>query len=97
MRLSFARRFSFAPTAQRFGADTPLVLHGASGLPAAMLARAIGAGVCKFNVNTEVRAAARAANLRAASAGDDVLACMEASTAAMADVMEAKMRLFAGE
>jgi hypothetical protein len=48
-------------------------------------------------VNTEVRAAARAANLRAASAGDDVLACMEASTAAMADVMEAKIRLFSGE
>ena len=34
--------------------DTPLVLHGASGLPEAMVHRAIAAGVTKFNVNTEV-------------------------------------------
>ena len=38
--------------------ETPLVLHGASGLPDDMLRRAIRAGICKFNVNTEVRAAA---------------------------------------
>merc|ERR1719321_2353110 len=36
--------------------DTPLVLHGVSGLPEDMIARAIEASVCKFNVNTEVRA-----------------------------------------
>ncbi|MEV7087448.1 class II fructose-bisphosphate aldolase [Streptomyces sp. NPDC093085] len=34
----------------------PLVLHGASGLPPADLARAIGHGVCKVNINTELRA-----------------------------------------
>ncbi|MEM6592716.1 MAG: class II fructose-bisphosphate aldolase, partial [Cyanobacteria bacterium P01_C01_bin.73] len=33
----------------------PLVLHGASGLPALMIQRSIELGVCKFNVNTEVR------------------------------------------
>lgn len=35
----------------------PLVLHGTSGLPDEMITRAIGCGVCKFNVNTEVRTA----------------------------------------
>jgi tagatose 1,6-diphosphate aldolase GatY/KbaY len=35
----------------------PLVLHGASGLPTEMVTRAIEIGVCKFNVNTEVREA----------------------------------------
>ncbi|MEU4895809.1 class II fructose-bisphosphate aldolase [Streptomyces sp. NPDC044780] len=35
--------------------DVPLVLHGASGLPAADLTHAIGQGVCKVNVNTELR------------------------------------------
>lgn len=33
----------------------PLVLHGASGLPAEAVGRAIELGVAKFNVNTELR------------------------------------------
>ena len=37
--------------------SVPLVLHGTSGLPDEMIARAIGCGVGKFNVNTEVRTA----------------------------------------
>ena len=37
--------------------EIPLVLHGASGLPSEMIARSIQLGVCKFNVNTEVRQA----------------------------------------
>lgn len=37
--------------------DTPLVLHGASGLPADDLHRALDGGVCKVNVNTELRRA----------------------------------------
>jgi tagatose 1,6-diphosphate aldolase GatY/KbaY len=35
----------------------PLVLHGTSGLPDAMITRAVALGVCKFNVNTELRSA----------------------------------------
>jgi len=77
--------------------DLPLVLHGASGLPEAMIARAIAAGVCKFNVNTEVRAAARAATAEAAAGGSDVLAMMKVSTDAMATIVEAKMRCFGGK
>ena len=33
----------------------PLVLHGTSGLPDDMIGQAIALGVCKFNVNTELR------------------------------------------
>ena len=35
--------------------DVPLSLHGASGIPDADVARAIALGVCKVNVNTEIR------------------------------------------
>lgn len=37
--------------------DIPLVLHGASGIPEAMIARAIALGVCKVNVATELKIA----------------------------------------
>ncbi|MDJ0783577.1 MAG: class II fructose-bisphosphate aldolase [Desulfosarcinaceae bacterium] len=40
------------------GLTIPLVLHATSGLPDEMVARSIPLGVCKFNVNTEVRHAA---------------------------------------
>ena len=42
-------------SAIRNAVDVPLVLHGASGLPTEMIRRAIARGVCKFNVNTELR------------------------------------------
>lgn len=35
--------------------EMPLALHGASGLPADDLRRAVSLGVCKVNVNTELR------------------------------------------
>jgi len=35
--------------------DLPLSLHGASGLPPADVRRAISLGICKVNVNTEIR------------------------------------------
>ena len=78
-------------------AGTPLVLHGASGLPDDMIHRAIRAGICKFNVNTEVRAAARAAVATRAAEGRDVLDVMGGAVEAMAPVVEAKMRAFAVE
>ncbi|GKX57369.1 class II aldolase, tagatose bisphosphate family protein [Leminorella grimontii] len=37
--------------------DIPLVLHGASGLPEKMVREAIGLGVCKVNVATELKIA----------------------------------------
>lgn len=38
--------------------DIPLVLHGCSGIPDALIKRAVGMGVCKINVNTEISTAA---------------------------------------
>jgi tagatose 1,6-diphosphate aldolase GatY/KbaY len=81
---------------QNVGKDMLLVLHGASGLPAAMISRSIQLGVCKFNVNTEVRQAymntLRSEVCSAAKA--DLLPCMEQSIAAMQQVVIEKMRLF---
>jgi len=74
---------------------TPLVLHGASGLPEGMLTRAVHAGITKFNVNTEVRAAATAARAAATAEGRDLLDGMGLSVEAMSAVVEAKMRAFA--
>jgi len=34
--------------------DIPLVLHGCSGIPDALIKQAISMGVCKINVNTEI-------------------------------------------
>ena len=73
----------------------PLVLHGASGLPDEMLTRAVRAGITKFNVNTEVRAAATAARAAASAEQRDLLDGMGLSVDAMAAVVEAKMRSFA--
>ena len=74
--------------------EAPLVLHGASGLPDDMLRRAIRAGICKFNVNTEVRAAAVQGVASASAAGGDVLDLMRAGADAMVPVVEAKLRAF---
>jgi tagatose 1,6-diphosphate aldolase GatY/KbaY len=35
--------------------NLPLVLHGASGLPSNLISQSIRQGVCKFNVNTDIR------------------------------------------
>ncbi|EPN9528822.1 tagatose bisphosphate family class II aldolase [Cronobacter malonaticus] len=51
-RLDFARLADI-----RAVVNVPLVLHGASGLPAADIQRAISLGVCKVNVATELKAA----------------------------------------
>lgn len=62
----------------------PLVLHGASGLPRAALARSIELGVCKVNVNTELRAA-YLAGLRS-SASPELAEVLEAGRGAAANV-----------
>ncbi len=76
--------------------DVPLVLHGASGLADAMVQRAIELGVCKLNVNTEVRDAYMNA-LREGlhgSARSDLLGLLAHVTVAMQAVVSAKLRLF---
>ena len=80
----------------RESVSLPLVLHGASGLPADMIWRSIELGVCKFNVNTELRQAYVAA-LRGQldhSQDPDLLAMMQAAVKEMQDVVASKLRLF---
>ena len=80
----------------RWTVPIPLVLHGASGLPAPMVRRVIELGVCKLNVNTELRDAYLAALADGLSAGErpDLIELMQAATDAMRMVVAAKLRLF---
>ncbi|PSB24062.1 class II fructose-bisphosphate aldolase [Stenomitos frigidus] len=76
--------------------EIPLVLHGASGLPAAMISRSIQLGVCKFNVNTEVRQAYLQA-LKEEVCGkspSDLLEIAGAAITAMESVITEKLALF---
>jgi len=92
-RLDFERLIKIR---QNVGEDVLLVLHGASGLPAPMISRSIQLGICKFNVNTEVRQAymTMLKSERCASEQADLIPCMEDSIAAMQQVVMEKMRLF---
>jgi len=74
----------------------PLVLHGASGLPAAMIQQSIELGVCKFNVNSEVRKTYLQfwQEYGQTEAKSDLLDGQKAVTAAMQAVIAEKMRLF---
>jgi tagatose 1,6-diphosphate aldolase GatY/KbaY len=76
--------------------DVPLVLHGASGLPGEMISKSIELGVCKFNVNTEVRQAylqSLKMNLSAPKT-PDLVDLMEKAIATMQGVISEKLQLF---
>jgi tagatose 1,6-diphosphate aldolase GatY/KbaY len=90
-RLDFERL-----NAIRKAVSVPLVLHGASGLPEAMVRRAIELGVTKFNVNTEVRAAFVGALRQGFGAPKppDLLELMQGAVVAMQLVVSAKLHLF---
>lgn len=80
-------------------AGSPLSLHGASGIPEAMVRRAIGAGVAKVNVNTELRGAYLAATARTIGEvmkGSRLAALHSAQVAAVEEVVAAKLRLLEG-
>lgn len=74
----------------------PLVLHGASGLPALMIQRSIELGVCKFNVNTEVRQKYLEfwREYGQSNSKRDLLDCQKAVTGAMQEIVAQKIRLF---
>lgn len=92
-RLDFARLCEI-----RARVDIPLVLHGASGLPPDAIKQAIELGICKFNVNTEIRVALFSA-LRAQLAGNasdyDLPQVFGSAVTAMQLVIEEKIELFA--
>lgn len=89
-RLDFKRL-----AAIRKSVDVPLVLHGASGLPETMISQSIQLGVCKFNVNTEVREAyldvLKSSN---SLSSPDLLDVMQKAIAAMQVVVSEKLALF---
>ncbi|WP_036486126.1 class II fructose-bisphosphate aldolase [Myxosarcina sp. GI1] len=74
----------------------PLVLHGASGLPAKMIRQSIELGICKFNVNTEVRKKYLQfwREYGRKESQIDLLDCQKAATAAMQEVIAEKIGLF---
>ena len=79
--------------------DVPLSLHGASGLPDADVRRAVAAGVCKVNVNTELRArlfAELERRLPETAPGLRLLELESAIADAVAVVASEKLRLLAG-
>ena len=83
------------PTATDAG-QVKLVLHGASGLSRELVQQAMGQGICKFNVNTDLRDAAIDSIVAAASGKKrpDVLPLMASTKEAMKKVALAKFNLF---
>ena len=78
---------------------TPLVLHGASGLPDKTVRQAIELGIRKMNVNTELRGAlldAFSLALPEAQNGYNVMELFSAGEAAVQDLVEEKIALFGG-
>jgi tagatose 1,6-diphosphate aldolase GatY/KbaY len=75
--------------------NVPLVLHGASGLPEALIRQAIEIGVQKFNVNTELREAYVSA-LRVSLAREeriDLVQILESVVEGMKAIVVEKLRL----
>lgn len=75
----------------------PLSLHGASGIPDAMIQHAIMTGIAKINVNTELRAAylaATAAHLAAVLDGSRLAALHAAQVDAVRAVVLDKLQSF---
>lgn len=76
--------------------DTPLSLHGASGLPKDDVRKSISLGISKVNVNTEIRARYLSAlneNIPRSMQGYRVLELHDAVVAAVADVVSDKLKL----
>lgn len=74
----------------------PLVLHGTSGLPDEMILQAVEQGVCKFNVNTEVRTAYTCAlsRLFKEDPATELVDVIQGSIDAMKLPIKDKIRLF---
>lgn len=78
----------------RKAVSVPIVLHGASGLPEDMVRRAIELGVCKLNVNTELREAYLGALKDRLAESPDLMELMQGAVDAMKAVVCAKLQLF---
>lgn len=74
----------------------PLVLHGTSGLPDAMILESTRRGVCKFNVNTELRQAyiRSAKEYLTAVAAPELVDLMQVVIEGVKQPVQSKMELF---
>ncbi|MCD1619305.1 ketose-bisphosphate aldolase [Salipiger marinus] len=71
-------KLDFELLAQLVGVtDTPLVLHGGSGIPDTALRKAFGMGMKKLNVGTELRLGFLRGVHAGVEAGDSIYACFE--------------------
>lgn len=94
-------RLDFPRLAQiRAQVSVPLVLHGASGIPAEMVKQAIAHGICKVNVATELKIAfadAVKAFFTAHPQANDPREYMEPGKQALKRVVEEKIRICGSE
>lgn len=81
--------------------DMPLVLHGGTGIPDAMVKEAIGLGVAKINVNTECQLVFADATRKYIDAGKDLEGkgfdprkLLAPGTQAVIDLVKEKMEMF---
>ncbi|MBC8590113.1 class II fructose-1,6-bisphosphate aldolase [Wansuia hejianensis] len=77
--------------------DIPLVLHGSSGVPSESLQKAISLGICKINIDTDIRAAfAKTVKEYVAENPDqiDPRKILGPATVAMKEVIKEKMNIF---
>ena len=86
---------------QQLTGDMPLVLHGGTGIPEAMIKEAISLGVAKINVNTECQLVFAAATRKYIEEGKDLSGkgfdprkLLAPGTEAIKEVVKEKMELF---
>lgn len=90
-------RFDVLERISEVTGEVPLVLHGGSEIPEAMVRRAIALGVCKVNVNTECQLAFAAAVRRYIEEGRDLKGKGFATRSLLADGLEASKRVAMGK
>lgn len=77
--------------------DIPLVLHGSSGVPSESLQKAISLGICKINIDTDIRASfAQAVKEFVKNNPDEIdpRKILSPATKAMTETIKEKMRIF---
>jgi len=83
----------------RDNVSVPLVLHGTSGVPDDMIRQSIELGVCKFNINTDIRSAyiEAAREYLKESESPELVGLMQTVIHAMKVPVMSKMALFGSE
>ena len=78
----------------RSALDTPLVLHGGSGLTEEQFRSTIEGGIAKVNIFTELCNTGQAAFVKATNDGLDYLEARNAKVCAIKEIVKKRMALF---